>query len=86
MKRQRITCDPEIMMGKPTIRGTRITVEYVLRMAAAGHSRQDIIDEHPHMTRDDISAAFEFAADHLQRTWKEGALQEVRPQQVRKVE
>ena len=82
---KRVTSDPEIMMGKPVIAGTRITVEYILRMAAAGHSSQEILDEHPGILLDDISAAFEFAADHLQRSWK-NALPEGRPQQVREVE
>ena len=53
------------MMGKPVIRGTRITVELVLRECAAGTSVQDILRNYPHLTEPDIRAALAYAADFL---------------------
>lgn len=54
------------MVGKPCIKGTRITVELVLRELGAGHSFADVIDAYPHLTEEDLRAALEFAADHMQ--------------------
>lgn len=61
----RILSDPDIMMGKPTIRGTRITVEHILRMFAAGHTEDSILVAHPHISVEDIRAAQAYAADSL---------------------
>jgi uncharacterized protein (DUF433 family) len=61
----RITTDPKIMFGKPVVRGTRITVELILRKIAAGMTEQEIISHHPHLTADDVRAAAAFAAEHL---------------------
>ncbi|MGO9260626.1 MAG: DUF433 domain-containing protein [Bryobacteraceae bacterium] len=60
-----ITCDPKIMMGKPTIAGTRITVELVLEKLAAGETVDQIVSEHPRLTAESIRAAISFAADVL---------------------
>ncbi len=57
-----ITSDPAIMMGKPTIAGTRITVELVLEKLAAGESPDQIRAAHPRLTPDAIHAAVAFAA------------------------
>ena len=65
MKHDRVVSDPEVMVGKPVIRGTRITVESILRKLGSGKSSQTIIAEHPHLTDDDIRAAQAFAADYL---------------------
>jgi uncharacterized protein (DUF433 family) len=65
MLETRIVSDPEIMMGKPTIRGTRITVEHVLRMFAAGHTEETILVAHPQLTVEDVRAAQAYAADNL---------------------
>ncbi|MCI0357133.1 MAG: DUF433 domain-containing protein [Planctomycetaceae bacterium] len=65
MVHDRITTDPKIMFGKPVIRGTRITVELILRKIAAGMTEQEITAHHPHLTADDIRAAAAFAAEHL---------------------
>lgn len=65
MVHDRITSDPKVMFGKPVIRGTRVTVELILRKIAAGMSDQEIIAHHPHLTVDDIRAAAAFAAEHL---------------------
>jgi uncharacterized protein (DUF433 family) len=65
MVHERITLDPKVMFGKPVVRGTRITVELILRKIAAGMTEQQIIEHHPHLTAEDIRAAAEFAASHL---------------------
>jgi uncharacterized protein (DUF433 family) len=62
---ERIVTDPAIMYGKPVIRGTRITVEHILRQLAAGLSADAIIAEHPRLTPEDVRAAQAFAADYL---------------------
>jgi uncharacterized protein (DUF433 family) len=61
----RIQCDPKIMFGKPVIRGTRITVEHILRCLAAGEPVDDIVANYPPVAVDDVRAAQAFAADHL---------------------
>jgi uncharacterized protein (DUF433 family) len=53
------------MVGKPVIRGTRITVELILRNLGAGLSPEQIVADHPRLTLDDIRAAQAFAADYL---------------------
>jgi uncharacterized protein (DUF433 family) len=65
MIHDRIVVDPKIMFGKPVIKGSRITVELILRKLAQGMTDQQIITHHPHLTVDDIRAAAAFAADHL---------------------
>ncbi len=62
MKKLRITVDPKIMLGKPVIRGTRITVEAVLRKLSQKLSVQEIIKEYPGLTEEDILAALHYAA------------------------
>jgi uncharacterized protein (DUF433 family) len=66
----RIVATPETMFGKPRIDGTRITVEHVLRRLALGWSFDEIIDQHPRVTKEDIQAAIEFAADKVGNTNK----------------
>ena len=56
------------MVGKPVIRGTRITVEHILRKLGAGRTDEEIIVDHPHLTVEDIRAAQAFAADLLAGT------------------
>jgi uncharacterized protein (DUF433 family) len=65
MMHDRIVSDPDIMMGKPSVRGTRITVELILRKLGNGQTVEDLIDDYPTITRDDILAAQAFAADYL---------------------
>ena len=60
---ERIVIDPEIMQGKPVIRGTRITVDLVLRKMSEGGSQDDLLDAYPHLTPDDIRAALAYAAE-----------------------
>jgi uncharacterized protein (DUF433 family) len=61
----RIEINPNIMFGKPVIKGTRVTVEQILRKLAGGMTVEEIITDHPHLTKEDILAAQEFAADYL---------------------
>ncbi|MCK4466926.1 MAG: DUF433 domain-containing protein [Desulfobacterales bacterium] len=65
MQKQLILSDPNVMMGKPIIVGTRITVELILEKLAAGETNEQILDAHPRLTREAIQAALEFAADAL---------------------
>ena len=58
----RITIDPEVCNGKPTIRGLRITVKTVLEYLAAGESLENILDAYPVLEREDILAAIQYAA------------------------
>lgn len=60
-----IEINPSIMMGKPVIKGTRITVENILEKLAAGETEQDILTAHPHIKPIDIKAALAFAAEAL---------------------
>ena len=61
----RIEIDPEVMLGKPVIRGTRIPVELILRKLSEGASEGDLLDAYPRLTREDIHAAMRYAADSL---------------------
>jgi uncharacterized protein (DUF433 family) len=63
--RELIVSDPNIMMGKPVIAGTRLTVELILEKLAAGESEAQILEAHPHLTADGIRAALKFAAQAL---------------------
>ena len=60
-----IVLDPNVMMGKPVIRGTRITVELVLERLGSGESVEDILVAFPHLTRDGVLAAVRFGAEVL---------------------
>lgn len=65
MQRQWVVSNPKVMMGKPVIAGTRITVELILEKLAAGETIEQIVEAHPHLTRDAILAALAFARDAL---------------------
>ena len=65
MAHERIEINPEIMGGKPVIRGTRVPVETVLRKLGAGMTIDAILIDHPRLTHDDILATQSFAADYL---------------------
>ena len=60
-----IASDPKVMMGKPVIAGTRITVELILEKLAAGETVEQILEEHPRLTREGVAAALTFAAEAL---------------------
>lgn len=59
---ERIAINPDICNGRPTIRGTRITVQTILEFLGAGDSTDDLLDAYPSLERDDILAALRYAA------------------------
>jgi len=60
-----ISVDPKVMLGKPVIKGTRITVEIILEKLANGYTYKDIIQAYPHLTEEKIKAALFYAAQSL---------------------
>ncbi len=60
-----IISDPKIMLGKPIIKGTRITVELILEKLASGETIQQILEAHPRLTYESVRAALSFAAKVL---------------------
>jgi len=58
----RIAFNPRILGGKPIIKGTRISVQFILEMLSAGMEIDEILEEHPHLEREDILAALDYAA------------------------
>ena len=65
---ERITLNPKVMTGKPVIRGTRLTVEFVLNLLAHGATIADIVQEYNGLAPEDIQACFLFAAKTLENT------------------
>jgi uncharacterized protein (DUF433 family) len=63
---ERITVDPKVMVGKPVIKGTRLTVEYILNLLAHGATGKDIPTEYKGLTQDDIQACILFATKSLE--------------------
>jgi uncharacterized protein (DUF433 family) len=63
--KQLIQVDPNVMMGKPVIAGTRITVESILDRLGAGESVEDLVESHPRLTHEAVQAALTFAAEVL---------------------
>ena len=61
----RIVADPRIMTGRPTIKGTRITVELILDELADGMTVDEIVVAHPHLRTEDVRAALRYAADSI---------------------
>ncbi len=62
---ERITVDPSILGGKPIIRGTRLSVAFILDLLASGMTEDEIITEYPHPEKDDIRASLQYAARSL---------------------
>lgn len=60
-----IEVNPKILMGKPVIKGTRISVELILEKLAAGETENEILQAHPHLSKKSIKAALAFAAQSL---------------------
>jgi uncharacterized protein (DUF433 family) len=60
-----ITSDPKVMMGKPVIAGTRITVEHILEELAAGSTVDELLEAHPRLTREAIHVALAYAVELL---------------------
>ena len=63
MHADRIEINPQVMLGKPVIRGTRITVELVLRKLSEGATESDLLEDYPHLSVEDVRAAIKYAAD-----------------------
>ena len=61
----RVTLNPDVMVGKPVIRGTRLTVEYILNLLAHGATTNEILDEYAGLAPEDIRACFLFATRSL---------------------
>jgi len=62
---ERITVDPDILVGKPIIRGLRISVEQVIKALAAGISQHELLEEYPGLEQEDIQAALLYAAERV---------------------
>jgi uncharacterized protein (DUF433 family) len=72
-KLDRITINPEVCLGQPTIRGMRLTLSVILKMLANGHTVQEVLDAYPELEEEDVRQALEYAAwlasdQHLVRT------------------
>ena len=65
---ERITLNPKVMVGKPVIKGTRLTVEYILGLLAHGATTAEILQEYEGLTAEDIQACLIFAAKSLEST------------------
>jgi uncharacterized protein (DUF433 family) len=65
---ERITLDPTVMVGKPVIKGTRLTVGFILNLLAHGTTTAEIIKEYGGLTEEDIRACLLFAKDSLEQT------------------
>ena len=65
---ERITCDPNVMAGKPVIRGTRLTVAYILNLRAHGATEEEILAEYPGLTPEDLQACYLIAGMALDKT------------------
>ena len=63
--RQRIIFDPKIMVGKPIIKGTRLTVDLILELLAHGWTKEDILKNYPQLKNEDLQAALEYSAHAL---------------------
>lgn len=62
---ERITANPAILGGKPIIKGSRISVEFILELFASGVAEDEILQDYPHLTKEDIHACLEYAAHAL---------------------
>jgi uncharacterized protein (DUF433 family) len=73
---KRITVDPQVLRGKPTIRGLRISVEQILKALAAGVPQEDLLNDYPELEPEDIRAVLAYAAERI-------AEEEVYPVEIR---
>ena len=65
---ERITLNPKVMVGKPVVKGTRLTVEYILNLLAHGAKPEEILEEYEGLTAEDIQACILFATESLRNT------------------
>jgi uncharacterized protein (DUF433 family) len=75
MEHERISINPKVMVGKPCIKGTRITVEQILKELGAGWSEGQVLEAHPHVAVEDIRAAQAYASEFLSRHTGEPVLE-----------
>lgn len=61
--KKRVHTDPAILSGKPVVRGTRLTVEFLLRLFAAGWTEEMVLENYPHLGKEDLQAVFAYAAE-----------------------
>jgi uncharacterized protein (DUF433 family) len=66
--RSRITIDPKVLAGKPVVRGTRVSVEFILDMLANGWTIEEILGNYPQLEGEDVIAALKYAAEVLKRS------------------
>jgi uncharacterized protein (DUF433 family) len=64
-----IEINPKIMVGKPVIKGTRITVEHILEKIAAGQSCESIVSSHPHLSHEEVASAVRFALEQVKKEY-----------------
>jgi len=71
MSDELIVSDSKILGGKPCVRGTRLSVEFLLELAASGATQEQILAQYPQLTQDDLAATFRYAADVVKgdRVW-----------------
>lgn len=62
---QRIVVNPDVMVGKPVVKGTRVTVEQIMRLLAHGYTIDDLQQEFPHVAREDIQEPIAYAAQSI---------------------
>ena len=63
--RNRISVNPDVLVGKPVIKGTRLAVEFIIDLLAQGWTEDDIIENYPGVTREDISSCLSYAGEVL---------------------
>lgn len=63
--RERIAADPKVMVGKPVVKGTRLTVEFIIELLGNGWSTEEILDNYPGISKEDIRACLQYAHDVL---------------------
>ena len=61
----KIITNPDVMLGKPVIKGTRIPVELIIRKLGEGATLEDVLDAYPNLKKEDIHAALLYAAEHM---------------------
>jgi uncharacterized protein (DUF433 family) len=64
--RNRIHANPEILSGKPTVHGTRLSVEFILSLFSSGWSTEQVLQNYPQLSPDDLAAVFSYAAECVQ--------------------
>lgn len=62
---ERIVVDPDILVGKPVIKGTRISVELVIDLLARGYTKEQILEQYDHLTGEDVQACLAYASETL---------------------